>query len=98
MSTHTCCHRAATQSPLKSVTGHVLGTSKWIVPTAILALVPKCPMCLAAYVGLATGIGISVPVAAWIRTGLVLTCLCALAWFAVGVVRRRIVRSAGCSI
>jgi hypothetical protein len=70
----------------------VIGATKWIVPTLILALVPKCPMCLAAYIALATGVGVSMPVAGWIRTGLLVMCLSALTWFTVSAVRRRIVQ------
>ena len=41
-----------------------------VLPALALTLLPKCPMCIAAYVGTISGIGISAPVATQLRTGL----------------------------
>ncbi|TLD69110.1 hypothetical protein FEM03_18595 [Phragmitibacter flavus] len=55
-----------------------LGWVGWLVPGVVLALVPKCPACVVGYVALATGIGISLPMAAFLRSVLVGVCLVAL--------------------
>jgi len=43
----------------------------WFLPTALLLMVPKCPLCIIAYVAAVTGIGISVSSAAGIRIFLI---------------------------
>src|ERR1700720_2707599 len=67
----------------------------WIVPTATLALVPKCPACVAAYVALATGIGISLPTATHLRAMLVALCVASLVFIAARRLRSLIARGDG---
>jgi hypothetical protein len=64
----------------------------WIVSTATLALLPKCPACVAAYVALASGIGITLPAATCLRAVLVLLCVASLVFMAAMRLRRFIER------
>jgi len=59
----------------------------WSLPTIILALLPKCPACVAAYVALGTGISLSLEVASLLRTLLVTVCLGSLIYLVISSLR-----------
>jgi hypothetical protein len=50
-------------------------------PSGALLLIPKCPLCIAAYVAAFTGLGLSVGTAAGIRLALIMLCLLAIGFF-----------------
>jgi hypothetical protein len=58
-----------------------------MAPAALLALMPKCPVCLSGYVALFTGIGLSFTAASCLRFGLIALCAGALGWFAAQEIR-----------
>jgi len=66
-----CC-RATSRSRLREIAG-------WLVPGAVLALLPKCPMCVAAYVALGTGLTISCSSADLMLCTVTVLCVVALA-------------------
>jgi hypothetical protein len=63
-----CCARGR----VTTITGSLL-------PGALLLLLPKCPLCLAAWLTVATGISISAGAAVWLREILLLSCILAAA-------------------
>lgn len=65
--------------------------AEWLLPGVILAMLPKCPLCVMAYVAMATGIGISFSTAATARILIVAVCVTALAYVAAKYVYRMIV-------
>jgi hypothetical protein len=66
---------------------------QWLFPAMMWMLIPKCPMCVAAYVALFTGIEISFAAARWIHFAMWALCLLSLAYLAFKIVisiRRKI--------
>ena len=64
-----CCDAASGRKP-PTWMRRIRGVFAWVVPSAILVLAPKCPVCLAAHVTLWTRIGLSLSTATWLRWGL----------------------------
>jgi hypothetical protein len=62
----------------------------WALPSATLVLMPKCPVCLAAYVTLWTGLGLSLTTATYLRWALLFVSAASLV-FLIGKWLNRIV-------
>jgi len=89
MNTLSCCQTAANAARKDAKTADGKGRpssakqrgfalAKFSLPTLILALLPKCPACFAAYVALETGISVSFQVASVLRSALIAICVAAL--------------------
>lgn len=64
------------------------------VPAVVFVLIPKCPACLAAYIAVWTGLGVSVTGATYVRMGLLALCVASAVFWLVVVARRVIRRGA----
>lgn len=64
--------------------------ASWLVPGSLLVLMPKCPVCLAGYIALATGLGISIPAATNLRMTLLSICI---AWLCLLTIRAIILKT-----
>jgi hypothetical protein len=105
---HRCCDGVSIRSSRKPAGARVavsdpraptlvrrcLDAAGWIVPSGILALLPKCPACLIAYFAIGTGIGISMSTAIYLRMALVVLCAASLSYLAARRGRRFIARLA----
>jgi hypothetical protein len=64
------------------------GLAAAVLPAVLLALMPKCPMCVAAYVAAFTGIGLSLTAASYLRSAMILLCLVSLLVVTLSIGRR----------
>jgi hypothetical protein len=71
MKTNHCCENSRPAIFVR----RFIEVAGWIVPSTILALIPKCPACLAAYIALWSGIGLSLSSAMYLRTSLLVLCV-----------------------
>jgi hypothetical protein len=75
--------RTATSGPPPAARARrCLDAAGCILPSGILALLPKCPACIAAYVALGSGLGISVTTAIYLRMAMIILCVASLGFFA----------------
>ena len=72
----------ATFAPEKRIARRSSRAAGWALPSLGLALVPKCPMCIAAWLALGGGFGVSLTTASYLRSGFLWLCWGVLAWMA----------------
>jgi len=88
-----CGKSAASTSSAATWTRGAFSFVEWALPVAALALVPKCPACLAGYILLFTGIGSSVAAAAAVRWTIIGVCAAVLALLLLRLLARMARRS-----
>jgi hypothetical protein len=84
-STPGCCENTSKPSRAR----RSLDAAGYVVPSAILVLLPKCPACIAAYLAMGAGIGVTLSTAATLRAVLLVLSVACLAVVAARHLRRK---------
>ncbi len=92
MKTRPCCHRATRDHDQASRPGsrwrRGAEIAGWLIPSATLVLLPKCPACVVMYVALFSGVGLSLASASILRTSLLILCIITLLCLALKLLYR----------
>jgi hypothetical protein len=102
MSANGCCKVAVGEAARDTTEKRIFGSNPpkptfvrrflenagWIVPGAILALLPKCPACVATYAVIGTGVGLSLSATTYLRALLVVLCVTSLLYLVARRMRR----------
>jgi hypothetical protein len=84
MNTHRCCENSRSGTFAR----RCFDAAGWLIPSVLLAVMPKCPACFAAYVAIGTGLGISIATAAHLRLLFITLAVGSLILFAAAHTRR----------
>jgi hypothetical protein len=88
MKSGSCCEQNSNAAVAKRSSGRAVGrVAKWIVPGVVLAAMPKCPLCLAAYVAMFIGFGISLAAAKLAWWFVAISCVAVLLYLAATAAR-----------
>ena len=88
MSAGRCCEAAGIDPRPPVARRSSLDIAGWVASGAVLAFLPKCPACLAAYIAIGTGLALSTSAAAYLRMTLITLCIASLSYLATRRLRR----------
>lgn len=83
----TCCSLPQSKSR-NTWSRRIFALLQWALPSLLLALMPKCPLCIAGYIALWTGLGISLTSAYYLRLSLITLCIFSICFLVAMRVRR----------